>query len=218
MVATDTCYDICPIRYYQDTTVPNTCQLCINYDCKKCSSTGDCTSCSSTSDFRSLNSGTKRCDPLIGYYDDGASNPIAQPCNNNCKACINTAVECTSCKSGFLLNGGTKICEACPNNCDICSTTAICTTCKIGFLRNVGTNLCEACPVYCNICSTTSICTSCTQGYQLNLNYCVPQAKSLSTGTLVLIISIPVLLVSICLICLICYCCKRKRDNKVVQQ
>lgn len=65
-IASDLCYDICPDREYES-SVQNTCESCVHYDCLKCIANGTCTSCDATNDHRTLNA-FGRCEPSIGYY------------------------------------------------------------------------------------------------------------------------------------------------------
>ena len=109
-----TCYDLCPARYYEEST-NSVCNLCVPYDCYKCLANGTCTVCSNSTDFRVLNA-AGRCVAMDGYFDDGSNNPLAKPCDPNCKTCVTSAVQCTACFSGSFVNSSTK-CEMCAVNC-----------------------------------------------------------------------------------------------------
>ncbi len=64
------------------------CERCLAYDCLKCEDNINiCSKCSSEADFRIMNTLTNRCDPIIGYYDDGTNSSIAKMCDINCYTC-----------------------------------------------------------------------------------------------------------------------------------
>ena len=62
---TDLCYDACPAFTALDPTNA-TCIKC-PYDCLTCDANSNCLTCA-PSNFRVLNSNTKRCIPMQGYF------------------------------------------------------------------------------------------------------------------------------------------------------
>lgn len=177
MMTGDTCYDICPARYYGDAQF--LCQKCVNYDCYQCSSAGACTVCSNSSDFRVMNTSTNRCDPMPGYYDVGSNNSMAQPCSNSCKTCEVASNLCRSCFDGFYYDGATS-CISCMANCLTCSSGITCTTCKNGYIFDNGAGACVLninCSTIgnCTTCTSTTGCTQCVSGYNAtNITTCSP--------------------------------------------
>ena len=172
--ANTTCYDVCPARYYEENT-QSICDLCVPYDCYKCLANGTCTVCSNSTDFRVL-SPAGRCVAMDGYFDDGTNNPLAKPCDHNCKTCVTSAVQCTSCFSGHFVNSSTK-CEPCAANCEDCTSATICTKCVAmyeldasnGCVSSINCSLITNC-VLCNI---SNGCMQCSIGYNLtNITNC----------------------------------------------
>jgi len=76
------CNSSCPVRYYPINAI----LICANctYDCYTCDSTG-CLSCNATTDFRQLNSSSRRCVPLKGYFESNSTTSTA--CPAVCSAC-----------------------------------------------------------------------------------------------------------------------------------
>jgi len=66
------CSTSCGPRYYSN-TVLLICQNC-PFDCYTCDGYGSCTSCNDTIDNRMLDTGTRRCIPLQGYFQNITSN------------------------------------------------------------------------------------------------------------------------------------------------
>lgn len=173
MNSQDVCYDICPSRYYEQTTTM-TCQTCAKYYCYKCNSStaaASCTSCNATLDFRTLVSGV--CQPLPGYYDTG--NSTAQPCNSNCLTCSGTSTLCTSCATQYFLNSSSKVCKPCSTGCSTCTSNTTCTLCLSPFTLASG-----SCTINCSLvancatCNSGAGCTVCNTGYVvLNNTYCL---------------------------------------------
>jgi hypothetical protein len=77
------CVVDCPAYYYRDNTTL-TCVGC-PYDCLNCDSNGQCTVCNINTDMRTLNDGTKRCIPKVGYFDNKTR--VAASCMLGCSAC-----------------------------------------------------------------------------------------------------------------------------------
>lgn len=173
MVATNTCYDICPIRYSSN-TLDYQCDECPTYDCYYCGNNGLCTQCNSTLDFRILNNVTNRCDPLSGYYDNGVSQAV--PCvATNCLTCT-SATYCLSCPSGKFLKVTTHTCISCIANCLNCTSATGCTLCQPNYIFASPNCVLDCSPVAnCSTCilsNATIQCTACKTGYSLMSNAC----------------------------------------------
>ena len=172
MQSEDLCYDVCPARYYEDTT-NFICVSCSQYDCYKCYSNGSCSNCSATIDFRELSG--DRCVPITGCFDDGNSSPTAQQCDSNCYTCDITAVYCLTCVSGLGLNGANQCVTCLSSNCECPTDYSQCTGCVAGYLWawggicNVGGINCTA-VTNCATCNASSGCTQCSSGYSLISN------------------------------------------------
>jgi hypothetical protein len=156
MISEDLCYDICPPRYYGNTT-DLLCYSCPQYDCYSCGNTAstnnNCLTCNNTLDFRVL-SGT-RCIPIDGYYDDGFQNSTAQLCDLTlCKTCSLTQTNCTSCNDGFYLLGNT--CNQCVSNCTNCTSLTNCLSCEPNFVNLITSCLNCSSILHCVSCNTSS--------------------------------------------------------------
>jgi proprotein convertase subtilisin/kexin type 5 len=66
LIIGDVCYSQCPPRYIISSQ-SKICEHC-PYDCLSCDNSGLCLNCSEVIDFRMLNSATRRCVPLVGYF------------------------------------------------------------------------------------------------------------------------------------------------------
>jgi cysteine-rich repeat protein len=135
----------CPTKKYADSSHAS-CINC-NYDCATCDSTG-CLTCSALSN-RVLNSTTKKCDPISGFYDD-STNELAPAC----------ALDCLTCNSGSNSN-----CLTCASNKGLASN-GTCTLCSLA--AGVG---CSACAY--NSSLTAIACLNCAGGNIQN-GTCVP--------------------------------------------
>lgn len=173
LIANDTCYDTCPSNYYQDNT-QYLCVKCTYYDCESCSSNGSCTACSNSTHFRVLNTATNRCDPMIGYYDDGSNSSLCLPCDSNCKTCQLSATTCTSCANNSYLDTTLKKCFPCLNECLSCNgTNSSCLSC--GNQRILINSSCLLCSTLlgigcdsCNFFNSTLTCVNCSGGTIIN--------------------------------------------------
>lgn len=135
----DLCYDVCPERYYENTTY-SVCTACPQYDCYTCgnnqSTESNCLSCSSSIDFR-IQNGT-RCVPMDGYYDNGTSISTAQLCNLTlCRTCSKVNFNCTACNDGFILSANTCTPLSCASNCSNCTSATNCLSCQAGYINLV---------------------------------------------------------------------------------
>lgn len=88
-----------------------------------------------------MNSLTKRCDAIAGYYDDGLSHAVALPCNANCATCKTLSTQCTSCLSNRILMSG--VCKLCSDvvgtGCVACyqsGSNVLCSSCSNSNLKN----------------------------------------------------------------------------------
>jgi len=125
----DQCLANCPPRYYTNTAL-FICQNC-PYDCYTCDVYGSCTSCNDTLDNRVLDTDTRRCIPIEGYFQnidtsvsrllftqDSNINTVRMSlkCPTGCKSC-NSATLCTACSDNYLFGfiGTTALCYSdCP--------------------------------------------------------------------------------------------------------
>jgi len=173
MVATQICYDVCPIRYSSNTS-DYQCDKCPTYDCYICGNNGLCTQCNSTLDFRIMNNITNRCIPLPGYYDNGVSQAV--PCvASNCLTCT-SATYCLSCYSGKYLKTSSHTCQNCILNCLNCTTSGDCQLCQPSYVFVSPSCILNCTQITnCSSCilnNTTIECTVCQTGYSLVNNTC----------------------------------------------
>jgi hypothetical protein len=173
MLATNLCYDICPMRYCSH-TISFQCKVCPTYDCYYCGNNGKCSQCNATLDFRVMNNVTNRCIPLDGYYDNGVSQAV--PCvAANCLTCTSANV-CVSCYSGKFLRPN-KTCTDCIPNCLNCTTTVNCQLCQTSYIFVSPNCILDCSPVAnCSTCSLNNVtiqCITCQTGYSLVANACV---------------------------------------------
>jgi hypothetical protein len=169
LVATNTCYDIVPVRYYADEY--NEMQSCL-YDCYTCASNTQCASCSDTIDFRTIDTGTNRCVPLSGYYDNGVTTAVV--CPSLCLTCT-SASNCQSCKAKAYPSGTS--CLSCMANCDACTSGTNCQTCSTNYVFQstsciVNCNLVTNCAT-CTLSGSTVTCSTCNSGYSVSGNTCI---------------------------------------------
>lgn len=174
LTAQSLCYDICPIRYSQNTQYME-CRACPTYDCYTCGMDNKCLTCSDTVDFRYMNNSTMRCLPLPGYFDNGVSKAVA--CNPaNCLTCTSLTV-CVTCATGKFLTAS-ETCIGCIANCDTCTTAANCQVCSNLYTFSSPSCIpnCSIVP-HCTACSVISsalVCSDCSLGFQLYNNTCTP--------------------------------------------
>ena len=155
--------------------------------CLTCTSE-ECTMCTAGSYY--INN--KKCTACGDNTCDGK-----RKCNKNCATCTQKGAEgCTSCKTGYYLNGTT--CTACSNidsNCTDCSNSSTCTACVGGYYPsgskctptgcaanqyNTG-KTCKPCTDFHAQCTTcykkpndgTNVCTKCQSGFYATGSTCV---------------------------------------------
>lgn len=172
LTAQSLCYDICPIRYSQNTQYME-CIACPTYDCYTCGMNNKCLTCNDTVDFRYMDNATMRCLPLPGYYDNGAS--LAVACNPaNCLTCTSPTV-CVTCVTGQFLTVS-KTCISCIANCINCTTATNCQICSNLYFFSVSACIPNCSNItQCTICSVVSSaleCSACSTGYNLSNNSC----------------------------------------------
>ncbi|CAD8151516.1 unnamed protein product [Paramecium pentaurelia] len=121
-----------------------------------------------------------------------------KPCLSPCQTCNGGSGTCKTCKTGFILNDNSCICQPgyytidqitcieCLKPCATCLTNGGgCSTCldtsnqiapscscKEGYIMNTSTHYCQNCPNNCKICSSTSVCTQCHNNYWNNGGIC----------------------------------------------
>ncbi|CAK94680.1 unnamed protein product (macronuclear) [Paramecium tetraurelia] len=147
-----------------------------------------CFNCSSNCD--TCTSGTVCTLCYDGYYlNANACSPCTKPCQScsssstNCSTCVDTTNQVTptcACKEAQILNTSSYLCDSCPSNCKVCSSTSVCTQCYDGYLLSA--TVCIPCTKPCAKCSSsvttcdTCVDTSkqspplcnCTSGYVIN--------------------------------------------------
>jgi hypothetical protein len=113
-----------------------------------------------------MNTTSKRCVAIAGYYDNGLNQPIASICNTICLTCVNTSTKCTSCKPGFYLSSFT--CLACADvKCNNCTTGTSCLGCIVPYSPSGNT-----CILNCSLAVTN--CSTCTpSGGSVTCDTCV---------------------------------------------
>ena len=97
---------------------------------------------------------------------------VLAACPEGCYSCGGLyGNECSSCKPGFFLSGGTY-CRPCEHPCATC-TFLSCNSCKSGFSLVYGQ--CTApCKFPCTKCKGwPDFCTECVSGYRLEGSYCI---------------------------------------------
>jgi len=144
----------------------NCIQYC-QYTCFTCNNPTTCTSCDSSSSFRIMNTGTSLCDPIDGYYDDGANNSIAFPCTKPCEKCSKTPTNCTSCVNNtYYYNSIAFNCVLCKTplkGCLTCSSSSICTLCDSSIGYTLATNFTCVCLGNSFFAASNQTCTVCNR-------------------------------------------------------
>ena len=97
------------------------------YDCLTCDASGNCLSCSQNLDFRTLNSITKRCVPIQGYYE--SSQPVSFQCHSSCVVCTSSEA-CQPCPLRTIRAASSNACNPCPYDCLTCDASGNCLTCS----------------------------------------------------------------------------------------
>lgn len=197
------CLTSCPVGTF---SVNGTCQYC-SYSCATClGSNSTCTSCPSG---KVLYNGAcyDKC-PFVmiggictfncakGLYKTPINSCVA--CDSTCASCDTNAKNCTSCVSGFALNGSCV--KACPTNffglngqCQPCNaecngcvnTCSNCVNCAAGYYKcgslcvktcnpnqfpDSGSNTCISCNTNCKTCSSQQFCTTCANPQAVPVN------------------------------------------------
>ncbi len=119
------------------------CKKC-PYDCFTCDSNGNCQSCNATTDFRELNSTTKRCVAVQGYFD--AKVTVASKCNQSCILCT-ALTNCSLCQDSYFLTPE-KLCAS---------------FCPARYYADVPTKTCKQCLYDCYTCASDKACLSCNE-------------------------------------------------------
>jgi proprotein convertase subtilisin/kexin type 5 len=199
------CHNPCPNSYWLNGGTCSSCDLkCILCStsattCSACTLTGsnkaylDGTSCVATCPAMTFPSTSPNlcngCDPKC-YTCTAAS-------ASSCSACTSTAgpdeaflsgTTCTqSCPTATFPSSATHVCEPCPSDCDVCSSSSACTTCAVtyGLLNStchnpcpssyfLSSGVCVGCDPKCTTCSGTlaTECSVCTAGYVLTVSTC----------------------------------------------
>lgn len=147
------CYQ-CIIGYAPD--VNGICKACFDALCVNCvRNVTECANCTT------------------GYGVDLATN-MCIACQNPCFDCAGTdATLCTSCFSGYYINGNT--CTGCSiASCLACTSSTTCSHCVDGTYRSMSGS-CIVCPIHCTLCefdpiSSQPSCTECQTSYALSRN------------------------------------------------
>ncbi len=192
----NTCSAICSISSCSVCATSTTCALCnTNYalnsgktlclltcsvtNCKTCNSTTDCQTCN-TGYNRVTASGKTYCVPICptGYVNTGtAASPTCQLCStaiSNCNSCQEgtSGVVCTSCPTGYYLEGTGKACTLCSSvisHCWTCSGPTTCKECMNNYYYLSGSCVAKGCDSTvknCNYCqSSPTSCTTCNNGF-----------------------------------------------------
>jgi proprotein convertase subtilisin/kexin type 5 len=152
------------------------CAVCL-YDCYTCNDATSCATCSATLDFRAINTGTQRCDPILGYWNNLTSS-TAIPCDTSCLGCITDAITCTSCQPGKYITG--SVCSPCLLNCISCTTVTDCSNCITSYIFNSSAGACQSDCTSINKCTACVVnpdssmqCTACLSDYILSGSICV---------------------------------------------
>lgn len=154
----------------------NVCQECPD-NCLSCSSKSVCTTCKSKY-----------------WIQDGLCRPCPATCETcaDLQSCLTTSTDfyltparktaicptycdtaagscedgigCLKCATGSIINNGTGLCDPCPANCNICSSTTKCITCASNYYQN-STYICRKCPANCTTCSNDNTCQTCMMYY-----------------------------------------------------
>ncbi|CAD8093460.1 unnamed protein product [Paramecium primaurelia] len=141
--------------------------------------------CQSTCQF--LDTSVK-CDTCAsGYFGD-----TCEQCSSTCKTCVDLATTCTSCNTGYYLNGqacnqcalhcvtcedGTGYCLSCDSGYMVdefhkCATCSNC-TCSNGQYYDSSQSMCKGCDQSCTMCSgIKSNCQACSNGFYLDSSTC----------------------------------------------
>lgn len=157
LLSTDSqsCISVCTGSTY---LLNGACSTCPQY-CLTCISSTYCTACLTSTYAYYQNLCYKVC-PTGSYNSNGCL-----PCNStSCVACLNSANNCSSCKTPYLLNY--------PNQCVL--------QCLSGYYEGSTTKSCLACISPCATCTSATNCTTCITSLYLYSSTCT---ASCPTGT-----------------------------------
>jgi hypothetical protein len=131
----------CSVGRYPD-RITLVCEACL-FDCQSCTNNTSCAFCNA-SNHRVLNLTSSRCDPVLGYFENGVA--LALQCPSLCTACLSLA-QCTACQPQFYVgrNGSCledcapqlvvpgqprTVCQNCPYDCLTCNLYGDCLSCN----------------------------------------------------------------------------------------
>ena len=201
-------------KWINTANTPPTCDVC-GTNCQACPNSNSCSTC--TANHVPANDGTANCVPCDvnngKFVNTGNSPPTCDSCGNNCKVCPGTT-SCSTCQSSYVPVGGGSgdcsfcdqsngkwintgntppTCDACGNNCKVCSALNSCTQCQPSFYIHLGTpGECQPCdklnsqwidsstsPASCKSCGTS--CLECPN--TLSCSKCQPSYVPLGGGS-----------------------------------
>lgn len=201
---TGVCSVKCPPGYYGDHTTTK----CLKCDpsCKTCDA-GESNNCLSCSEHMMLNDGVCLSDCPDKTFHDHV-NLVCGKCHASCLTCVGPKpTECLTCNSSLVLDNHRCVkecpsasvkhdgqCEACPVNCDECSSYNRCTKCSNGFYLYEPEpekcsqlcpggyygedNMCKMCKSPCNECSSADKCLTCIKNYCIHDGTCTNDGSS----------------------------------------
>ena len=151
-------YCTCQYKFYGPLDPATTCLPC-HYSCSYCSGplSTDCLFCTADA-FRSLDTTANTCPCDDGYYDNGTSLELCQPCHPYCLTCSNnTASSCFTCAGPYYFQ-----------------TPMTCVTqCFDYYYENVTDMICYLCGYKCITCQTApDKCEDCDIGFPLYKGVC----------------------------------------------
>jgi proprotein convertase subtilisin/kexin type 5 len=117
------CVSSCPPYYYNDS---NACYQCI-FPCSECKSTSQCLTCVPGTFYHNLSESCLMECPIGTFYDTSTSISLCTGCLDPCATCSNSATNCISCVSGYMLLDG-----SCTSSCPIkfyADPSGICNRC-----------------------------------------------------------------------------------------
>ena len=205
---TAVCSNKCTPGYYGD----NTTTKCLKCDesCKTCNG-GESNNCLSCAEHMVLNDGVCLSDCPDKTFRDRI-NLVCGKCHASCLTCVGSKpTECLTCNSPLVLDNHRCVktcphasvnyngqCEACPANCDQCSSSKSCTKCGNGYYLYQPEpeeckhqcpggyygeeGVCKMCKSPCKECSSVDKCISCVKNYRVRNGTCKPCCKNANNG------------------------------------
>jgi hypothetical protein len=197
------CLTSCPVGTY---SINGTCQYC-SYSCATCIGTNStCTSCPSGKVLYNgfcydtcpyvMIGGICTFNCAKGLYKTPINQCVA--CDSTCATCDVVAKNCTSCASGFALNGTcvktcplnyfglNGLCQPCNAECNGClNTCSNCINCAAGYYKcgslcvktcnpnqfpDYSSSTCITCNSKCKTCSSQQFCTTCANPQAVPVN------------------------------------------------